>query len=196
MHAAGLQAIRRSPATGLALDDLRRTRLACRFGLVTATTALIAACATDPAPLNRPTATIEDIMRALIDPAADAIWDAVVTDATAEGVIEIRPETADDWAALRDHAVTIADATNLLIVEGRRIAAPESQSDLPGVDLHPDAIQALVADDWESWIDLALELHETSEAVLDAVAARDLDALLTAGAELDVACENCHSRYW
>ena len=135
-------------------------------------------------------------MRGLIDPSADAIWDAVVTDATAGGIVEIRPETTDDWAALRHHAVMIAEATNLLIVEGRRIAAPESRSELPGVDLHPNAIQALVTEDWESWTVLARGLHEASATVLDAVDARDLDALLTAGAALDVACENCHSRYW
>ena len=82
----------------------------------------------------------------------------------------------------------IAEATNLLIVEGRRIGAPESRSELPGVDLHPNAIQALVAEDWESWTALARGLHEASATVLD--------ALLTAGAALDVACENCHSRYW
>ena len=109
---------------------------------------MLAACAPDPAPLYRPTATVEEIMRGLIDPSADAIWDAVVTDATAGGIVETRPETTDDWAALRHHAVMIAEATNLLIVEGRRIAAPESRSELPGVDFHPNAIQALVAEDW------------------------------------------------
>ena len=56
-----------------------------------------------------------------------------------------RPETADDWARLRHHALIIAEATNLLMVEGRRIAARESRSELPGIDLHPDAIQELVA---------------------------------------------------
>ena len=32
----------------------------------------------------RPTATVQDIMRAMIDPAADAVWDAVVTTVTTE----------------------------------------------------------------------------------------------------------------
>ena len=32
--------------------------------------------------------------------------------------------------------------------------------------------------------------------LLDAIEARDLNAFLVAGTELDVACENCHSRYW
>ena len=135
-------------------------------------------------------------MRAIIDPSADAIWDAVVTDATAEGIVETRPETAGDWARLHHHAVVIAEATNLLIVEGRRIAAPESRSELPGIDLHPDAIQELMTEDWRAWVESASGLRDASVIVLDAIDARQVDALLAAGTALDAACENCHSRYW
>lgn len=135
-------------------------------------------------------------MRVMIDPAADAIWDAVVTDVTADGVVEIRPETAEEWATLRRHAVTLVEATNLLLIEGRPIAAPGSRSDLPGIDLHPDAIETLVAEDRSGWTTLAHGLHAAGLLVLDAVRARDPDALLAAGTDLDLACENCHSRYW
>ena len=167
-----------------------------RIGFVIVTAALAHACGPDPAPGYRPAATVEDIMRVFIDPSADAIWDAVVIDATAEGIVEIRPDTTDDWAMLRSHALTIAEASNLLKVEGRRIAAPGSRSELPGVDLDPGAIEELVADDRESWVDLAHGLYKTSATVLSAIDARDLDALLSTGADLYAACENCHSRYW
>ena len=43
---------------------------------------------------------------------------------------------------------------------------------------------------------LTLGLQATGVRVLEAVNARDLDALLVAGDELDLACENCHVRYW
>ena len=39
-------------------------------------------------------------------------------------------------------------------------------------------------------------LRATSGVVLDAVEARNVDALLEAGTELDLACENCHALYW
>ena len=135
-------------------------------------------------------------MRTLIDPSADAIWDAVVTDATETGTVEIRPETNDDWAELRRHALTLAEAANLLALQGRQIAALESRSQLPGIDLHPDAIQELVADNWEDWVDLTHDLHDTSVSILDAIESRDINALLVTGTELDLACENCHARYW
>ena len=159
-------------------------------------TCALAACTNQAVSDMRPAATVEELMRSMIDPAADAVWDAVVTDVSADGVVEIRPETDGDWMRLRRHAVTLAEASNLLLIEGRRIAPPESRSDLPGVDLHPDAIQELVAENWDAWVAAARGMHDTSVVVLDAVEARDVDALLAAGTELDVACENCHARYW
>ena len=165
-------------------------------GFTLATTVLSTACTDESEAPYRPIATVEELMRTLIDPSADAIWDAVVTDATVDGTVEYRPETTDDWVALRRYAVTLAEATNLLTVEGRLIAAPESRSELPGIDLHPDAIQELVVEDWGSWVELAQGLHDTSLTVLDAIESQDLEALLAAGSELDMACENCHSRYW
>ena len=132
----------------------------------------------------------------LIDPAADAVWDAVVTEVTPDGIVETRPETDGDWTRLRRQAVLLAEGANLLLVEGRRVAAPESRSELPGIDLHPDAIEDLLAEDWRPWAEAARALADASVTVLDAVEARDVDALLAAGADLDLACESCHAQYW
>lgn len=167
-----------------------------RRALVTIAVCLTAGCGAAPGAELRPTATVEELMRTMVDPAADAIWDAYVIDATADGVVETRPETDSDWTRLRRHAVTLAEATNLLAIEGRRIAAPESRSELPGIDLHPDAIQELVDEQWELWVESTEGLHATSLTLLSAIEARDLTALLEAGTELDVACEDCHSRFW
>lgn len=177
---------------------MRRCRLAggAALALAAALAAVCGACAGDPASDLQPTATVEELMRSMIDPAADAIWDAVVTDATADGIVEIRPETEGDWLRLRRHALTLAEAANLLAIEGRRIAAPESRSELPGIDLHPDAIEELVAGDWGGWVAAAQGMRATGRAVLDAVEARDIDALLEVGTALDLACETCHSQFW
>jgi hypothetical protein len=142
------------------------------------------------------TATIEDIMRSIIDPAADAVWDAVVTTVTPNGTESIAPESSEDWAQLRRHAITLVEVTNLLMVEGRQVAAPGSRSDMPGVDLEPEAIAALLAEDRDRWVRLVTELHRTGVTVLGAVERQDVDALLVAGDRLDLACENCHARYW
>ena len=179
-----------------ALSRTRRNGTARALIALTAFVTGSAGCASEPAPEMAPIATVEELMRSMIDPAADAVWDAVVIEATADGIVETRPETEGDWLRLRRHAVTLAEASNLLLIEGRRIAARESRSELPGIDLHPDAIQELVAEDWNAWVETARGLRATSRVVLDAVEARDVDALLEAGTELDLACENCHAVFW
>ena len=142
------------------------------------------------------TATVEELMRVMIDPPADAIWDAVVTEATADGIVEIRPETQEDWNRLRHHALTLAEATNLLALPDRRIAGPDSRSELPGIDLHPEAIQQLLTENWSACVAAAERLQTTSVTLIDAIDSQDIDALLLAGTELDLACENCHSQFW
>ena len=151
---------------------------------------------TASAPAFRTTASVEDIMRSIIDPAADAVWDAVVTVVNADGITTTQPETSEDWTALRRHAITLVEATNLLLVDGRRVAGVGSRSDLPGIDLEPAEIEALLAEDYETWVRLVGELHGAGIGVLNAVDAADVDALLVAGDRLDLACESCHSRFW
>ena len=170
---------------------------------VTLAAAVLASCATDapappapPLPEFQPTASVEDIMRAMVDPSADAMWDAVVTTVTEAGVEEVRPRTEEDWWALERGAIMLVEAGNLLLIDGRRIAREGSVSALPGFDLEPEEIAVRVADNRDTWMRLARELHDAGVVMLDAVRARDVDALLEGGDRLDVACKNCHSRFW
>jgi hypothetical protein len=180
-----------------------------RLGARTALVAQVAIAATTGCGAERPadepdgsaagysiTATVEEIMRYVVDPASDAIWESVVTEVTAEGVTEHLPETDDDWAALRGHALTLVEATNLLLMPGRPVASPESRSEMPGVDLEPEQIEALLVEGRPAWNLFVQGLHESGLVVLDAVDRRDVDALLVAGDGLDLACENCHLRFW
>ena len=121
-------------------------------------------------------------MRYMIDPSADAVWDAIVTEVTADGVFTTEPETDEDWMVLRRHAVTLIEATDLLLMEGRRVAAEE--------------IEALLEADRASWTAFVAVLHEGGVGVLEAIDSQDVDALLVASDVLDAACEVCHVRYW
>ena len=176
---------------------------ACLLQVTLAAATVLTSCATDaparsapPLPEFQPTASVEDIMRSMVDPSADAMWDAVVTTVTDAGVEEVRPQTEEDWGALERGAIMLVEAGNLLLIDGRRIAREGSVSELPGFDLEPDEIAVLVADDRDTWVRLARELHDAGVVMLNAVRARDVDALLEGGARLDVACESCHSRFW
>lgn len=152
--------------------------------------------AADSAPPFRTTVSIEEVMRYMIDPPADAIWESVVTIVSDDGIEEIAPETDEDWAELRGHAVTLIESTNLLLMEDRRVAQEGSVSELPGVDLEPEQIAELLAENRGAWTQLTSGLHDAGVTVLNAVDAEDLDALLVAGDGLDLACENCHIQFW
>jgi len=165
---------------------------------------IAAACDLEPAPPAERegeapyqiTATVEDLMRSMVDPAADAVWDAVVTEVTAAGVTEHAPASPEDWAALRRSAITLVESTNLLVMPGRRIAAEGVRSDLPGVDLEPEQIEALRAENPGAWVQFVDGLRAGGLTVLDAIDRQDVEALLVAGDGLDLACENCHTTFW
>ena len=174
-----------------------------RAAAPTLTVCLFVACAggapepdPDPQPDFQPTTTVEELMRAVIDPAADAVWDAVVITSTREGIEREVPDSDEDWLALEHHAVRLLEAGNLLQIEGRAIAEPDSVSELPGIDLEPADIAVRVAERYDAWLRSGRELHDAGLVVLDAVRTRSIDALLESGDRLDAACESCHSRFW
>jgi hypothetical protein len=73
----------------------------------------------------RPVASVRDIMAGMVAPAADEVWGAVAVTSTAEGLEETAPETDEEWERVRFQALQLAEASNLLMMEGRSVAGPE-----------------------------------------------------------------------
>jgi hypothetical protein len=147
-------------------------------------------------PEYTPTATIKDLMDAIVDPSADVVWDSVTTVVSANGVNDAAPHTPEEWADVRRGALRLAEATNLLIVPGRHVARPGEKSVAPGVELEPEEIEALVNNDRETWNKLAHGLQDASLAALKAIDAKNAETLFNVGEQIEIACENCHSHYW
>ena len=165
-----------------------------------ATTLLaLAGCSTEsgePTAPFRPTATVQDIMLSIIDPSADVVWESVATIVTYEGTEDRRPRTDEDWQHVRDGAVRLLEATNLLLIEGRPVAAPGILSENPEIELHPEEIEARIKADRATWNRLVGGLYDQALIMLNAVDAKDPDMLFDNGGPLDRACENCHQAYW
>jgi cytochrome c556 len=175
-----------------------------RFSLITtAFVLLLAACrATQPAapaepqPEFRTTGTIKDIMDSIIDPAADELWGAVATTVDATGTHEKFPQNDEEWKQVRRNAIQLIEGSNLLQIPGRKVARPGEKSENPGIELEPEEMEKLINDDRAGFYKLAGGLHETVMAALKAIDARDKEALLDSGDDIDQACENCHVKYW
>lgn len=114
--------------------------------------------------------TMLALMTEVIDPAADAIWDAVAVIETADGVEERRPRTDDEWQRVRGEALTLIEA-------GHWLARSATAGTVSG------------------WSESAQGLVEAGTAAARAADDRRTDALLDAGEHLDRVCDSCHSAY-
>jgi hypothetical protein len=131
----------------------------------------LAACSGAPQPPPfKPVADTKLLMQSMIDPTADEIWDSVRTIITKDRVEEIRPHTNQEWETVRNHAVTLAESGNLLMMVPR-------------------------AKDGGEWMQRARELVDTSERAIRACETKNADELFTVGGDIYQACSNCHQKY-
>jgi hypothetical protein len=94
--------------------------------------------------------------------------------------------------------VTLAEATNLLMIPGRKVAHAGKvlqDSDVEGI-LKVDQIQSLIDGDHSRFAAKAMALHQAALAALAAIDAKDHNKLSDVGGAIDEACEQCHTTYW
>lgn len=101
----------------------------CLFGFAACQKNDVAAVVPSQAPAAEPppfqiTASIQELMDAIIDPSADALWDSVSITNTLKGTEYHQPRTDDEWQEARRHAIALIEGTNLLVMEGRKLVAP------------------------------------------------------------------------
>ncbi len=144
--------------------------------------------------------TIRDVMNTLIDPNADVVWEAVGYDATfVDGeviITESRPETDEDWAALRLNVIAMIEGANSLMIPGRQVAPLGATTDFPDYEYLPNEVEARLREDRQSWIGFAQAFQLANLEVLAAIDARDLESYVEAGGRVDDACTACHQQYW
>jgi hypothetical protein len=116
-----------------------------------------------------PVADIRQTMTAILDPAADVIWDSAGFIITADGETDLSPTTVAGWDRVVNAALVVAETGNLLLMPGRS-AGP-------------------------TWNAFASTLTAAGESALGAAIARDAQALFAAGGEIYQVCRDCHDRY-
>jgi hypothetical protein len=154
-----------------------------------------------PAPSTHPiklTAGIQDIMKDMIDPAADFLWESVSTTETLEGVEEKQPRTDQEWAEVRKQALILAESANLILMQGRHVAR-EGQAledhGTPGNLTAEEAEQAIAADR-ATFEGFGQALHDVGVAFIKAADDRSPQGILDAGETMDQVCEGCHLKFW
>jgi len=144
------------------------TRIAGTLAVVAALA--LVSCGGPAAPPIRLHADVKQIMAAVVDPAADVVWESVGTIVTADGTEEIRPRDAEEWTQVAQAAWVLTESANSLMIGNR----PKDTTD---------------------WMRLAQELSDTGLKAARAAESHDADALFTAGSDVYLACTACHERY-
>ena len=152
-------------------------------------------------PPFRATSTIRELMQSMVAPSAQGLWDSVGRVSDARGTRDLEPRTDEEWAAVRRHAISLMETTNLLLIPGRHVAR-EGQQTLkaddatPGSELPPSEIEKLVNQNWAVWTAMTHNLHGTATSMLDAIDKKDVARLESIGSDLDGVCEVCHLTFW
>jgi hypothetical protein len=130
-----------------------------------------AGCSSAPQPPPfKPVVDTKLLMQSVIDPNADLVWDAVKTIDTVKGTEEIRPRTDEQWAAVRNAAVTVAESGNLLMMVPR-------------------------AKDGGEWMTMAQRMIDTGQEAIKAAEAKNAERLFTVGGDIYESCTACHQKY-
>ncbi len=132
-----------------------------------ATTSPVAATET---PVIESGATVKQIMRAIVMPAAATIWDSVSTTVSAQGTVDTRPENDEAWATVAANAAVLAESAKLL------------------VDSHR-------APDGGEWMTMARAMADAANIARKAAESKDVDGILEVGDTINKTCDNCHDRY-
>jgi hypothetical protein len=140
--------------------------------------------------------SIKDLMESIIDPSADILWGAVGTVVDEEGVHESLPKTPEEWLDLRRAAVRIIEGSNLLMMPGREAAPAGSKSEVPGVELEPAEITALIKKKRKSFDAFAKALRVLGLEALRATEAKNAVLLMEIGGRMQDVCESCHKTFW
>ncbi len=162
-------------------------------------------CDAKPAPAAeapfRATSTIRELMQSMVAPSAQGLWDSVGRISDAKGTRDLEPKSDEEWAAVRRHAVSLMESTNLLLMSGRHVATSgagtlTAEDAEPGSELPPAEIEKRVNQNGGAWIAMAHSLHDSAASMLDAIDKKDAARLESTGSDLDAVCETCHLTFW
>ncbi|MFI4966072.1 MAG: hypothetical protein ACHP9T_11985 [Caulobacterales bacterium] len=124
-----------------------------------------------PAAPQRTLLSVKDVMRYIVNPAAETYWAHSGEVDDEKGANDRIPTSQAEWNISIDTAAQIAEAGNLLMMEGR------------------------ARDPNGPWMKYALALNQAGVAGIAAASAKDHDKTNDAGSAMYDACYSCHGRY-
>jgi hypothetical protein len=123
-----------------------------------------------PSVAAEPVATVRQIMKGIVDPAAKKVYDAVSTTVGPEGVVERVPKTDEDWEEVATGAAALIESGNLMLMGNRAV-------------------------DQDEWVKMSRAMIDAGKQVLRATQEKNSDKVFELGEPLNESCDSCHAKY-
>ena len=122
------------------------------------------------APITTPVATVKQIMKGIVTPAAMTVFNSVSTTVSIRGIEEKAPRTDEEWEEVGTSAAALIEAGNLLLMGTRAI-------------------------DKDEWVKMSQAMMAAGKLTLKATQDKSADGVLAAGEQVNASCDACHRRY-
>ncbi|MEO8256254.1 MAG: hypothetical protein ABI868_02810 [Acidobacteriota bacterium] len=122
------------------------------------------------APIAVPVATVKQIMKGIVTPAATVVFNSVSTTVSFRGTEEKFPRDDAEWEEVGNSAAALIESGNLLLLGSRVIDKGE-------------------------WVKMSQAMIEAGKLTLKATQDRSADGVLAAGEQVNASCDACHRRY-
>ena len=117
-----------------------------------------------------PVATVKQIMKGIVGPAAMTVFNSVVTTVTLKGVEEKAPATDEEWEAVGNAAASLIESGNLLLIGSRLV-------------------------DKSDWVKISRQMIDAGRVALKAIETKNAEQLLASGEAINNSCDDCHRKY-
>ena len=122
------------------------------------------------APITTPVATVKQIMRGIVTPAATEVFNSVSTTVSFKGIEEKQPRTDEEWEAVATSAAALVESGNLLLLGSRAI-------------------------DKGDWVTMSQAMIDAGKLTMKATQDKSAEGVLAAGEKVNESCDNCHRKY-
>ena len=130
----------------------------------------LAGCSGPAAPPFKPVADTKTIMLSMMEREADVVWESVSETIIGDTITEKRPQTDEEWLAIRKAAVSLTETGNLLMIPPR-------------------------AQDGDGWMKAAAGMITQGERMIAAIDRKSPKDVFDVGSDLYDSCVNCHMKY-
>jgi hypothetical protein len=117
-----------------------------------------------------PVASVRQIMKGIVGPAATVVFNSVSTTVSFQGTEEHAPHTEDEWEAVGNSAAALIESGNLLLMGSRAVDKGE-------------------------WVQMSQALIDAGKVALKATQEKSAEGVLGAGEAVNTSCDNCHRKY-